>query len=70
MGYTRGLGANFATVSRERGNERIIQRPKDESEFLAKEKDISSKQLQLLIKRGAYFKVLGAANQNTYRKFV
>ena len=55
---------------REHGNEGIIHRPKDESEFLAKKKTFEANIFKFFLKGEPISKFWGAANQNTYRKFV
>ena len=78
MGYTRGLlGTNFLWPAiliylpcGERGNEGIIHCPKDESEFLARKKTLEANIFKFFSKGEPSSKFWGAANQNTYRKFV
>ena len=66
----------FATVSHliylacGSGNEGIIHRPKDESEFLAKKKTFEANIFKFFLKGEPILEFWGAANQNTYRKFV
>jgi len=52
------------------GNEGITHRPKDKSEFLAKKKTFKANTFQFFLKGEPISRFLGAANQNTYRKFV
>ena len=58
----------------ERRNEGVILRPKDESEFLAKKKTFEANIFKFFLKGEptctCISKFWGAANQNTYRKFV
>ena len=79
MEYTRctTLGTNLPQSAiliylarGERGNEGIIHRPKDESEFLAKKKTFEANIFKFFLKGEPISKFWGAANQNTYRKFV
>ena len=49
----------------ERGNEGIIHRPKDESEFLAKKKTFEAYIFDFLLKGEPISKLWGGANQNT-----
>lgn len=53
---------------REHRNEGIIHRPKDESEFLAKEKTFETNIFKFFLKGEPISKFWGTANQNTYRK--
>ena len=75
MGYTRGQGTNLLwpgiliyLACRECGNEMIIHRPKDESEFLAKKKTFEANIFKFFLKGepSGISKFWGAANQNTY----
>ena len=50
--------------------EGIIHRAKDESEFLAKKKTFEANIFKFFLKGEPISKFWGAANQNTYRKFV
>ena len=79
MEYTRytTLGTNLLrsailiyVVCGERGNEGVIHRPKDEIEVLAKKKTFETNIFKFFLKREHISKIWGAANQNTYRKFV
>ena len=54
----------------ERGNEGIIHRPKDESEFLGRKKTFEANIFKFFIKGEPISKFWGTANQNTYRTFV
>ena len=54
----------------ERGNAGIIHRPKDESEFLAKKKIFEANIFKFFLKGQPISKFWGAANQNTYPKFM
>ena len=62
MGYTRGLGTAILIylACGERGNEEIIDRPKDESEFLAKKKTFEAN-----IFKGSLFQSFGALQIKT-----
>ena len=53
----------------ERGNEGIIHRLKDESDFLAKKKTFEANIFKFFLKGEPISKFWGGANQNTYRKF-
>ena len=77
MGYTGGLGTNLLWLAiliylawGEHGNEGIIHHPKDESEFLAKKNTFEANIFKFFLKGEPISKFWGAANQNTYRKFV
>ena len=77
IGYTRGLGTNLLwpailiyLACGEHRNEEIIQPPKDESEFLAKKNTFEANIFKFFLKGEPISKFWGAANQNTYRKFV
>ena len=79
MGYTRctTLGTNLQRSAiliylacGEHGNEGIIHHPKDESEFLAKKKTFEADIFKFFLKGEPISKFWGAANQNTYPKFV
>jgi len=52
------------------GNEGITHRPKDESEFLAKKKTFEANIFKFFLKGDPISRFWGAADQNTYRKFV
>ena len=54
----------------EGGNEGIMHCPKDESEFLAKKKKFEASIFKFFLKGEPISKFWGAANQNTYCKFV
>ena len=75
MEYTRCTNLLWSAIliylaCRERGNEGIIHRPKVESEFLAKKKTFEANIFKFFLKGEPISKFRGAANQNTYRKFV
>ena len=57
-------------ASGERGNKGIMYRRKDESEFLAKKKTFEANTFKFFLTEEPISKFWGAANQNTYRKFV
>ena len=61
---------DLSHVRRERGNEGIIYRPKEENEFLTKKKTFQANIFKFFLKGEPISKFQGAANQNTYRKFV
>ena len=60
----------FYLACGERWKKKIIHSPKDESEFLAKKKTFEANIFKFFLKGEPISKFRGAANQNTYRKFV